>query len=253
MEITPQILAAKVMHRRLFPKINAFTYRLYYLAVPLPAFPLPSIVQRFPAADLGYRDGRCPHMWAQEALQSYGLADKTTHMMLITMPRVFGYVFNPVSFYLCFDSHKQLRAVISEVHNTFGEQHSYLCAHADHRPINPEEWLEAEKLFHVSPFLERKGSYRFRFDIQKEKLGIWIDYYDQNNHKQLITSFIGNLSPLNRRTLAWAFWRYPIVPLRAIALIHWQALKLLVKGIRHIPKPEALADKWTASSDLTKM
>ncbi len=253
MEITPQIFTAKVMHKRLFPKENAFTYGLYYLAMPLPARALPGRIHQFPLGDLGYRDGRCPERWARELLTPYALAEKTADIMLLTMPRVLGYVFNPVSFYLCFDIQGQLIAVICEVHNTFGEQHSYLCYHADHRPINAEEWLEAEKMFHVSPFLERRGHYRFRFDIQHEKLGIWIDFYDHASQKQLITSLTGMLEPLNRKSLLAAGWKHPLITLKAITLIHWQAFKLVAKGINYIPKPQALQDKISATGDLTKM
>jgi uncharacterized protein len=253
MEIAPQIFTAKVMHKRLFPKVNAFTYGVYYVATPLPAAPLPSMVQRFPANDLGYRDGRAPELWAREILEQHGITEQVAHIVLITMPRVLGYVFNPVSFYLCMDSDKNLRAVICEVHNTFGEQHSYLCMHQDMRAISAEDWMGAEKLFHVSPFLKREGSYRFRFDIQQQKLGIWIDYYDKENNKQLITSLIGKLSPLTRAGLARAFWSHPLITLKAIALIHWQALKLLAKGIKYVPKPKAFSEKITLSRSFTKM
>jgi len=253
MEITPQIFTAKVMHKRLFPKVNAFTYVVYYVVTPLPAAPLPSLVQSFPANDLGYRDGRNPELWAIEILQQHDLAENVAHIVLITMPRVLGYVFNPVSFYLCMDSKKNLRAVICEVHNTFGEQHSYLCMNHDMSAIEAEDWIEAEKLFHVSPFLKREGNYRFRFDIQEQKLGIWIDYYDKENNKQLITSLIGKLSPLTRTRLTRAFWIHPLITLKAIVLIHWQALKLIAKGIKYIPKPKELAEKLKTSRNLTKM
>lgn len=250
MEIAPQIFKAKIIHKRLLPKVNTFTYRLYYLAIPLPATSIPSWVQSFPKEDLGYRDGYCPEIWARSILKSYNLSEKTAHIMLITMPRVLGYVFNPVSFYLCFDSEKHLRAVISEVHNTFGEQHSYLCAHPDHKPIDRQEWMEAEKLFHVSPFLERNGRYHFRFDIQPEKIGISIDYYDKENNKQFFALLAGDLSPLNRSSLSRVFWEHPLVTLKAICLIHWQALKLLAKGIRYIPKPRPYTKKLTVSDKL---
>ena len=253
MEIAPQIFTAKVMHKRLSPKVNAFTYRIYYLALPLPVAPLPAIVQGVPVNDLGYRDGRSPELWAKEILSQHNMADTISQIMLITMPRVLGYVFNPVSFYLCFDDQMRLRAVINEVHNTFGEQHSYLCLHADRRPIEAEDWLEAEKVFHVSPFLERNGHYRFRFQVQPSTLGIWIDYYDQQQNRQLLTALTGRLSPLSRRSLARAFWAHPLVTGRAIGLIHWQALKLAIKGIRYIPKPRAREDNVTISANLTKM
>lgn len=253
MEIAPQIFTAKVMHKRLFPKVNAFTYRVYYLAMPLPATSLPSKIQQFPTSDLGYRDGRNPELWACDILEKNHLSDMISDIVLFTMPRVLGHVFNPVSFYLCLDTDKNLRAVICEVHNTFGEQHSYICLNNDHSPIQCEQWLEAEKLFHVSPFLERSGYYRFRFDIRDDKIGIWIDYYDRENNKQLITSLIGTLAPLNRLSLAKAFWTHPLVTLKSIGLIHWQAIKLLTKGIKYIAKPKQLNEKLTTCGDLTKM
>ena len=170
--------------------------------------------------------------------------------MLVTMPSVLGYVFNPVSFYLCLDQEKDIRAVIAEVHNTFGEQHTYLCAHSDHTSITSDDWLEAEKLFHVSPFLERNGSYKFRFSLQKDKLGIWIDYFDKEKNKQLITSLIGNLQALNRSSINKAFLSHPLLTLKAIILIHWQALKLVAKNIRYVIKPKQCEEKVSATSNL---
>jgi uncharacterized protein len=233
MEIAPQLFTAKVMHRRFFPKVNFFNYRIYYLAIAPSYQKLPSIFQRLPISDLGYRDGRSPELWARELLSNHEIAGEISHIMLITMPRVMGYVFNPVSFYLCFNADNQLKAVINEVHNTFGEQHSYLCVHSDHKTINSDEWITASKVFHVSPFLERNGSYRFKFDIQDKKIGIWIDYYDENNQKQLATALTGTLSPLTRRALFWAFWTHPLITLKAITLIHWQALKLVVNMLKN--------------------
>lgn len=253
MDIIPQLYTAKVMHKRLFPKENAFSYGLYYLALPLPASPIPGWLTSFSQRDLGKRDGSDPGLWAKEILASYGMAELVSDIVAITMPRVLGYIFNPVSFYLCLDDARQLRAVICEVHNTFGEQHSYLCAHHDHTIITGNSWLEAEKLFHVSPFLARTGHYRFRFDMQGEKLSIWIDYYDHENRKQLITSLSGSFSPLTKETLKQAFWRHPLVTLKAITLIHWQALKLVLKAIKYIPKPAQQQENVTSTRHLTKM
>lgn len=253
MDISPQIFTARVMHKRLFPRVNAFTYRVYYLALPLPAAPVPGRLQGFSARDVGPRDGSDPQGWVKDILHKHGMHDAASQLMLVTMPRVLGYVFNPVSFYLCMDNDRRLRAVICEVHNTFGEYHSYLCAHADHRPIAGDDWLEAQKLFHVSPFLERTGHYRFRFHVASPQLGIWIDYYDADQRKQLLTSLTGKLAPLNRRSLAHAFWSHPLVTLRAIFLIHWQAIRLMAKGIRYIPKPAQLPETLSVSRDLTKM
>jgi len=234
----PQIFTAKVMHRRLFPKENKFVYGIYYLALPLPAPKIPGFLVKFDPNDLGYQNGQDPKEFANKILNDYGLLEKTQNIMLVTMPKVLGYVFNPVSFYLCLNNEQKIIAVISEVHNTFGERHTYLCAHPDHRNINACDWLEAEKTFHVSPFLERSGSYRFRFSLKENNLGIWIDYFDKQKNKQLLTSLIGTLQPLNKSSLRKAFWSHPLVTLQAIILIHWQAVKLVCKSIRYIKKPK---------------
>lgn len=253
MVITPQLYTAQVVHKRLFPKVNAFHYGIYYLALPLPAAPVPGRFASFHREDVGRRDGSDPTPWVRGILAEYGLNDKTQHIALVTMPRVLGYVFNPVSFYFCMDENRVLRAVLCEVHNTFGEQHNYLCANPDHAPITADQWLEAEKVFHVSPFLNRHGNYKFRFDFTADTLGIWIDYYDADQQKQLVTSLTGTLAPLTSQTLQRAFWRHPLVAMKAISLIHWQALKLLLRGIRFITKPVQLAQRTTATRNLNKI
>lgn len=253
MEITPQIFTAKVMHKRLFPKVNQFTYGVYYLALPLgKAVDLKGMIS-FHEKDHGAKDGSELELWINQILAHYGLSTKVAAVQLVTMPRILGYVFNPVSFWLCFDAEQQVRAVLCEVNNTFGETHSYLCAHEDHRPIHADDWLSAQKLFHVSPFLERQGRYQFRFAYEKESLGIWIDYYNAQENKQLITALTGKLEPLTRASLRRAFWKHPLVTLKTIALIHWQAIKLLAKGIRYIPRPSQLPDKLSTTRNLTKM
>jgi DUF1365 family protein len=252
MELIPHIYTAKVMHKRLFPKVNQFTYGVFYFALPLPAATLPSRILSFHNKDHGAHDGGDVGTWARTLLKTYGLGALVENITLITMPRVLGYVFNPVSFFMCFDKDKQLRAVICEVHNTFGEQHSYLCARADHAPLSPDEWLEADKIFHVSPFLPRTGRYKFRFALRENQLGIWIDYYDAQNNKQLLTSLTGKLTPLDSGSLSRVFWSHPLVTLKVITLIHWQALKLISKGIRYIAKPLQLFEKTSTTHNLTK-
>lgn len=253
MELSPQILRAQVMHRRLAPKRHALSARLYYLVTPLPAAPLPSRIQQLPVTDLGPRDGQPLEPWARAILDAQGLGAVVARIVLVTMPRVLGYVFNPVSFYLCLDAQGGLRAVINEVHNTFGEQHSYLCARPDQGAISPDEWLEARKLFHVSPFFAREGRYRFRYALRDRGLGIWIDYAGADGQMLLNTALTGQLEPLDRGRLRLAFLAHPLVPLRAIALIHWHALRLVLRGIRYRRKPPQLPEIVTHSQDLAKM
>ncbi|MFO1256920.1 MAG: DUF1365 domain-containing protein [Gammaproteobacteria bacterium] len=250
MDIMPQIFNAKVMHKRLFPKENRFIYNLYYLALALPTSGVNTKFLKFEPKDLGFRDGSDPETFAREILRSYGLEKKIHHIMLITMPSVMGYIFNPVSFYLCFDVEKNLLTTIAEVHNTFGEQHTYLCAHPDLSPIRADHWLIAKKVFHVSPFLPRNGSYHFKFAIKEKRLSIWIDYYDDQDNKQLITSLTGNLKPLNKAALNRVFWSHPLITLKAIVLIHFQALKLVMMRVPYFKKPDQNKSVLTATSDV---
>jgi len=251
--IEPKIFHATVMHRRLFPKTHAFHYGVYYLYLPLPAAPVPGRLVSFHQKDLGNRDGSDPLLWVRSILKDYHANDLTKHIIVLTMPRVLGYVFNPVTFYFCLDESKKLRGVFCEVHNTFGEQHNYLCVHPDLSPIEHNDWLEAGKIFHVSPFLERKGFYRFRFDLQQEKLGVWIEYYHENGEKQLITALTGTFSPLTSSSLRRSFFRYPLVTLKAIVLIHYHALLLIIKGIRFHDHPQQLPQKTSRSEKLKNL
>jgi DUF1365 family protein len=262
-DVRPEIFLGKVMHKRLFPKVNAFTYGIYYLSLPLRlmaglgdgwrfAIDAPAVMS-FHTQDHAARIKKADlQIWAEGILQQHGVDIPDATIVLLAMPRIFGYVFNPVSFWFCYDGAQHLRAVICEVNNTFGETHSYICAHPEGRPITGEDWMQAEKLFHVSPFLVREGSYRFRFDIRDNKTGIWIDYYDAAGRKQLLTALTGQRVPLTPQNCRRAFWSYPLVTLRAIFLIHWQAVKLLAKGIKYIPKPLQKKEKSSSAYNLTK-
>ena len=257
-EMTPQLFFGKVMHGRLFPKRNSFTYGIYYLAFPLSQIKnLPIAYSRFAPLsfydrDHGECDGSDLESRARAILSDYKI-EADGEIKLICMPRVFGYVFNPVSFWLCHDKKRELRAVLCEVHNTFGERHTYICAHEDHRPITPDDILKGEKVFHVSPLLKREGSYEFRFDTREDKFGVWIDFFDGEGKKQLVTSLIGKFEEMNSATLRKAFWTHPLVTLKAITLIHWQALKLLSKGIKYISRPPQKPERISTTQNLTKM
>ena len=253
MDMMPQIFVAKTMHKRFFPRENHFIYSVYYLALPLSQ--LKQLLQgtmfsvnrfalfSFYEKDYGARDGSPLEVWARNLFVQHGVDIPDGEIVLFTMPRILGYAFNPVSFWMCFDVQKNLRAVIAEVNNTFGETHSYICVNKDGAPIDPEAWLKAEKLFHVSPFLERKGSYAFRFNVGAEKLAIWIDYFVEAGQKQLATSLIGTLIPFSNVTLLKAFLAIPFVTIKTIILIHWQAVVLAFKKIRYIDKPQQLSTR----------
>ena len=111
-------------------------------------------------------------------LHDFDLGQADGDIRLMSLPRVLGYGFNPVSFWLCQDRAGGLRAVLVEVNNTFGERHSYLCCHADHAPITGSDVLVSRKVFHVSPFIAVEGHYCFRFQLSGERVAINIDLED---------------------------------------------------------------------------
>jgi hypothetical protein len=175
--------------------------------------------------------------WAREVLARHGIA--ASHILLLAQPRVLGHVFNPVSFWLAMDAAGALIAVIAEVTNTYGDRHSYLCANPDGAPIGRDQTLEASKIFHVSPFQPVAGRYAFRFDIRPDRIGIWIDYTTDKGG--VFTNLIGPRVPLTNRAIIATCLRRPFGSRRVLALIHWQALKLAIKGatFRSRPLPPA--------------
>ncbi len=255
---TPSIIFGTVMHKRLFPKVNTFSYGMYNIALPLSSIKDVTLALdryaplSFYRCDHGACDGSDLESWARGILQDYSITAADGEITLVCMPRVLGYVFNPVSFWLCRDKSGELRAVLAEVHNTFSERHTYICAHEDHRPITRDDVLKGEKVFHVSPFLEREGHYTFRFDGAADRFGAWVNYHDAQGRQQLITSLTGHYTPMTKQSLRWVFWAYPLVTFKAIYLIHWQALKLIAKGIKYIPRPAQNPERVSPTENLTK-
>ena len=181
-------------------------------------------------------------VWVRAVLASHGLPG-ADEIMLLAQPRVLGHVFNPVSFWLCHDSTGALRVVIAEVSNTFGDRHSYLCHRPDHAAITAQDTLTAAKIFHVSPFQPVEGGYKFRFDIGPDRIGIRIDY--SAGEGGLYATLTGPRAPLTNRAIVLACLRRPFGSRRVLALIHWQAIKLAIKGAQFRRRPEPPVDDIT--------
>ena len=178
--------------------------------------------------------------WVRQVLLAHGLPGDA-RIELLAQPRVLGHVFNPVSFWLCYDLQGALRVVIAEVSNTFGERHSYLCHRQDRAAIARDDSLTAQKIFHVSPFQPVEGGYQFRFDIRPDRIGIWIDY--TAGAGGLIATLTGRRVPLTNRAILAACLRRPFGSRRVLALIHWQALKLFFKGAGYRAPPVPPVDE----------
>lgn len=178
--------------------------------------------------------------WVRDVLVQYQLQG-VEKVELLTQPRVFGHVFNPVSFWLCRRDDGALIAVISEVTNTYGDRHSYLCHHPDLAEITRSDQMHATKLMHVSPFQPVEGDYTFRFDITDSRIGVWIDYGRATGG--LIATLTGKREPLSNAGILRSLLRRPFGARRVLALIHWQAVKLWMKGALFRGRPTPPSDE----------
>lgn len=244
-------IAGHTFHGRKGAVENAFRYSIDYVLCDAEAgLKTPALFGRNRAGLTSLQDvdhGGAPKqgrgaLWVREVLARHAI-DGVQKIELLAQPRVLGHVFNPVSFWLCRDAVGGLITVIAEVSNTYGDRHCYLCHHPDLRPITPQDHLSATKIFHVSPFQQVEGSYTFRFDINAERLGIWIDYSAGNGG--LIATLTGKRKPLSNAGILAAMLRRPLGARRVLALIHWQALKLWWKGAVFRNRPEPPTEEVT--------
>lgn len=236
-------IAGQTYHGRKGSVENAFRYSIDYVLLDAEAaIDGPSLFKRNRRGFTGLNDrdhGGPPKIgrgarWVREVLAQHQIAG-VAKIELLAQPRVLGHVFNPVSFWLCRRGDGALVTVIAEVSNTFGDRHSYLCCHPDLRPIDPGDTLTSQKVFHVSPFQPVEGGYKFRFDISEARIGIWIDYTSARGG--LIATLTGRRKPLTNRAILGFALRRPFGARRVLALIHWQAVKLWIKGAGFRPRP----------------
>lgn len=237
----PSLHVGHVMHRRLRPAVHAFVYPVFYVRLPLSQlgslgnavfsvdrFNLLSLRQR----DHGPRDGSPLLPWVRHILRGHGLPDDG-EVVLQAFPRVFGFVFNPVSFWLCHNAQGELIALLAEVNNTFGQHHHYLLSHPDGRPLRDGEVLHAAKALHVSPFNRVEGGYRFVLQLNRGVQRIRIDYADEQG-PLLLTAVSGQPRGWSNRALLSALARMPALTVGVVFRIHWQALRLWLKKVPFI-------------------
>ena len=243
--MTPRVdhIAGETYHGRRGATKNAFRYSIDYVLLDAETAPdAPALFARNAGNLMSLHDadhGGPPKQgrgaaWVRDVLAAHDVP-QPGRIMLLAQPRVLGHVFNPVSFWLAHDDGGVLRAVSAEVSNTFGDRHSYLCAHPDQRPITREDTLSAQKIFHVSPFQPIEGGYSFRFDIRADRLGIWIDY--STDGEGLLATLTGKRRALSTWAILRSSLRRPLGARRVLALIHWQALKLWWKGAPYRVRP----------------
>jgi len=239
----PAHLKGATTHARRGSVRHAFTYGVDYVLIDPEARGGPLLFSRNKLNLASVHDrnhGGAPGngagaAWAWDVLAQRGLTRAPQHRLrLLTQPRFLGYIFNPVSFWMLFDG-IDLITVIAEVNNTFGDRHSYVCANPGFSPLTPDQQIHADKVFHVSPFQQIAGAYAFRFAVSETAVDIRILH--TNGDEGLSASLTGALTPLGNRAILGAALRRPFGPLRTMALIHWHALKLKLKGATYRTRP----------------
>jgi DUF1365 family protein len=265
-------------HKRLWPKENSFEVGSVFVRLPMRAIVAqPACRLAFglfglnKSSPLGFADSdhfeRCKaHGSALAALDKLLIEQGITsctgaqagEVWLHTFPRVLGYAFKPVSFWFCHDSENVLRAIVAEVHNTFGEQHCYLLHNKDDSPLMDGQTVVAQKVFHVSPFFPVRGEYRFRWHISPTALNpnrsvVRIDYMDAQHHLQqpleitLSTSISGRHVQVTTWTCLRTLFGYPLHAVAVLFRIHYEALLLWCKGARFYRLPSKPINNVTHS------
>lgn len=240
----PLIGMGQVRHTRLRPAPHAFAYGTFFVLLPLRTLARHGdaalALNRFgPLSfhDVDHGDGRGPAQggalaWFDALLHAHGIDDAEGEVWLHTYPRVLGYVFKPVSFWYAHRRDGTLRVIVVEVNNTFGERHCYL--------LDAPRWgaeLSTAKVFHVSPFCNVEGRYRFRF-LRTATHAVARIEHDDAQGPLILTSLSGQLQRATRRAQWHALMRHPLMTLMVIVRIHWHALLLWRKRVPFFRKPE---------------
>lgn len=241
---------ARVMHRRRVAPLYRFVYRVFYLLVDvdrldelqrgLRLFSLDRWnVLSLRARDHG--DGQGLRAWAERMLRQGGIEPDGGRIRLLCMPRVFGMSFNPISLWYCERRDGRLLAAIAEVNNTFGEKHSYLLA-SKPGAAPYEQVYEAEKCFHVSPFFDLRGRYHFRLSEPGEALRVLI-HETREGLPILDATLAAERRPLTDGAIVKQVLVMPLQMLKVIGGIHWEALKIWLRGARFHSKPPPPANE----------
>ncbi len=233
-----------VAHARTAPKENAFRYGAYFLYVDLEELDVLNAtlsnfahngraLVSFRDRDHGPRDGSPLRPWIEQLLAGRNIDLAGGRVCVLCFPRVLGFGFYPVSFWYCFHADGTPRAILAEVHNTFGGHHNYLL----HNGGEPYDWSlrpTTEKVFSVSPFIAMDARYEFAFSEPGDELGVSI--HDFVAGPLLLTANLQlTAEQLTDAALVRAVRRYGPMSARAWLLIHLQALRIVSKGIPYIP------------------
>lgn len=236
-----------VMHARMKPKVHRFSYSVYALVIDVcrledaawrsalfsvNRFNLLSFHER----DHGPCDGSSLKEHVSRLLNEAGVEPPVSRILLMCYPRVLGFTFNPIAVYFCYGRDDALLGIVYEVRNTFGDMHTYVAPVRDGEISEAGVRQERKKLFHVSPFMNMGMNYRFRLRPPADELSVRILETDETG-PILAAMFVGRRKDLTTGSVAGAFLRIPLVTLKVVGGIHWEAMKLWFKGIQFFGRP----------------
>ena len=249
-----KIYIGKVIHKRFKPKEHYFKYNVFSLLIDLNE--LDQInkdikffsynkfnIMSFFDKDHGDRDGSSIKSWVKKNLKSIGIITEDISIKLLCYPRIFGYVFNPLSTFFIYNKHSELISIFYEVKNTFGEQHTYIFKAQDEKTNHNK----CKKKFYVSPFIEMNCEYHFKTLNPREQLSVVINQNDKDG-KLLFASQDGISKDFNNKNLILSYLTHPLMTFKIIGAIHYEAFKLWVKRIKLITKKIKLKNNITIES-----
>ena len=249
MALKSTLYQCQVFHERKKPKRNRFSYPVFlwqldldeigYLAsnkriIGHNRFNLFSFYDNDHFKQRGANGARIPVRQKLETyLAEHGVQEMPARVKLLTSLRIFGYVFNLVSFYYCYNNRNEVYCTIAEVTNTYGEMKMYLLLNSDGKYFTEVK----QKHFYISPFTKLDDHLELKVGLPADKIRIFINDFDREEIK-VRTVLSGQQKALTTKKLIFYLVRFPFLTLQVISLIHWQALKLWIKGVEYIPKAE---------------
>lgn len=236
------------MHHRLAPKQHRFNYQIFMFYLDLDEIDALGKRLKFMSRNrfnlFNFRDKDHLQLLTDKTkgtkeqiisyLQQQGIETPVAKIMLLTNLCTLGYQFNPVSFYFCYDEKEQPICSVVEVCNTFKELKPYLLNR--HTLTGRRFQLNTTKYFYVSPFTDMDANFDFDLQIPGEKLKIRIDNTDKNGERFFISTLHGKRVALSDANMLYYFFSFPLITVKIIWLIHWQALKLWLKKLPYHAK-----------------
>ncbi|MDE0780818.1 MAG: DUF1365 family protein [Alphaproteobacteria bacterium] len=235
----------QVVHMRKRPRVHRLQYRVFYLLLDLDN--LPNLGRKlrlfgynrsglfsFHERDHGPRNGSSLRAWVDTQLDKAGIAIPGGRVTLLCLPRIFGYVFNPISIFYCFDDAGQLKATLYEVSNTFRESHTYLLPVENGTDTIVHHSFDKE--LYVSPFIPMACRYEVALRKPDARASIAIREYDAEG-ALLVATFHGARTCLNDAFLLSTIVRFPLLTMKVMVGIHWDALRIWLKGMPILPHP----------------